>query len=94
MGHPDFRVGGRIFATLWLAEQRGVVMLTADQQALLLEVAPDIFSPVKGGWGLRGSTNVDLNRANEDYLTSALKQAWSNKAPKSLLKQLDAQTKP
>jgi hypothetical protein len=89
MGHPDFRVKGKIFATLWPGEQTGVVMLTPDQQALLLAVASDVFSPVKGGWGARGSTRIDLSKSTEDDLLDALRKAWCNKAPKDLLKQLD-----
>jgi hypothetical protein len=84
MGHPDFRVHNKIFATLWPTERRGVVMLTPEQQTVLTELKPTVFTPVPGGWGRRGSTNVNLEAADEMSLTSALLMAWRNKAPKRL----------
>ena len=82
MGHPDFRVRNRIFATLWPKEGRGVVMLTPEQQKILVDLKPAVFAPVPGGWGRRGSTNVNLEAADEISLTSVLLMAWRNKAPK------------
>jgi hypothetical protein len=64
MGSPDFRVGGRIFATL--ASQKegyGNLMLTLDQQAAFVEESPDIFLPVHGGWGRMGATHIRLAKA-------------------------------
>jgi len=84
MNHPDFRVRNRIFATLWPKQNRGVVKLTPDQQKLLTERAPAIFTPVPGGWGRRGSTNVQLETADEAAVRNALNIAWSNIAPKGL----------
>jgi hypothetical protein len=81
MAHPDFRVRNKIFATLWPKEGLGVVMLTPGQQKVLIELKPVVFSPVPGGWGRRGSTNVKLEAADEMSLTSALLMAWRNKAP-------------
>lgn len=77
MGSPDFRVGGRIFATLAALDQGyGNLMLTPEQQAAFVEEMPDVFVPVKGGWGRSGATHVVLARANEDLLRGALHTAW------------------
>jgi hypothetical protein len=84
MAHPDFRVRNKIFATLWPKEGRGVVMLTPEQQKVLVDLKPVVFGPVPGAWGRRGSTNVNLEAADEMSLTSALLMAWRNKAPKQL----------
>jgi hypothetical protein len=84
MNHPDFRVRGKIFATLWPKERRGVVLLTPEQQAFVTEAEPAVFAPVPGGWGRRGSTSVHLERADEATVRSALLVAWRNKAPESL----------
>jgi hypothetical protein len=81
MGHPDFRVRNKIFATLWPEEERGVVMLTPEQQKVVVELKPAVFTPVPGGWGRRGSTPVSLRAADEMSLTSVLLMAWRNKAP-------------
>jgi hypothetical protein len=86
MGHPDFRVAGRIFATLGSPDAAwGMVKLTTDQQEMLVAAAPKVFKPVPGGWGRRGSTHVHLTAADETTLTSALTMAWWNIAPKSLV---------
>jgi len=86
-GHADFRVGKRIFATLGHPDDGwGMVQLTPEQQSVLVEAEPDIFRPVPGGWGKRGSTHVRLAQADQATLQSALTLAWSNIAPKSLLK--------
>jgi hypothetical protein len=81
MAHPDFRVRNKIFATLWPQEERGVVMLTPEQQKVVVELKPAVFAPVPGGWGRRGSTDVNLRAADEMSLTSVLLMAWRNKAP-------------
>jgi hypothetical protein len=86
MTHPDFRVRNKIFATLWPKEGRGVVMLTPQQQRVVVELKPAVFAPVPGGWGRRGSTNVSLRAADEMSLTSVLLMAWRNKAPASSTK--------
>ena len=60
-GHADFRVHGRIFATLgYPAKEWGMVKLTPEQQAVVMEAEPAIFRPVPGGWGKSGATNIDL----------------------------------
>jgi hypothetical protein len=86
MAHPDFRVRNKIFATLWPEEGRGVVMLTPEQQKVVVELKPAVFTPVPGGWGRRGSTNVSLRAADEMSLTSVLLMAWRNKAPARMKK--------
>ncbi|WGR95715.1 MmcQ/YjbR family DNA-binding protein [Bradyrhizobium sp. ISRA443] len=78
-GHADFRVGKRIFATLgYPDEDWGMVKLTPEQQAMIVEAEPEIFRPVPGGWGKGGSTNVRLAKADATTLRSALKLAWDN----------------
>jgi hypothetical protein len=77
MGAADFRVGGRIFATL--ASQRqgyGNLKLTLEQQADFVRELPNVFLPIPGGWGRMGMTHVRLAEANEDVLTGALHTAW------------------
>jgi hypothetical protein len=86
MGHADFRVGGRIFATLALAgEGYGVLLLTPEEQAGMVQDAPEIFSPVSGGWGAHGATRVRLAKVKPDILAGALRMAWKRRAPKKLL---------
>jgi hypothetical protein len=88
MGHPDFRVRGKIFATLGYPEGTwGMVKLTPEQQRDFVRRDAGVFTPVKGGWGQRGATNVDLASANEDSLRPALFAAWRNVAPKRLLRE-------
>src|SRR5436309_10942494 len=77
MGSPDFRVGGRIFATLASQSQGyGNLMLTPDQQAAFIGEAPEVFVPIAGGWGRMGMTHIRLAAANEDVLAGALRTAW------------------
>ena len=77
MGSPDFRVGGRIFATL-AAQKNGYgnLMLSPEQQNECVSEAPEIFIPIKGAWGRMGMTHVSLAAANEDLLRGALEAAW------------------
>ena len=82
-GHPDFRVGGKIFATLaYEREGCGVLMLTPDQQAGMVTDEPEIFSPVTGAWGRNGATRVRLAKVTPAMLEGALRTAWSRRAPK------------
>lgn len=82
-GHADFRTRGRIFATLGYPDDAwGMVKLTPEQQAMVVEAEPEIFRPVPGGWGKSGSTNVRLAKADPTTLRSALKMAWDNAAAK------------
>ena len=89
MGHPDFRVGGKIFATIGPDGDRGMLKLTPDQQAVLTRTDPTIFEPATGGWGRNGATMFVFANADEDTARRALAQAWRNTAPKSLLASLD-----
>jgi hypothetical protein len=91
MGHPDFRVRSKIFATLGPDEARGMVKLTPEQQAVFVRTEPTVFRPVKGGWGLRGATHVVLEAATEPAVRQALAAAWRNTAPKGLARQLDGE---
>jgi hypothetical protein len=77
MGQPDFRVGGRIFATL-AAERLGYgnLPLIPELQAEFAAERPDVFLPVPGGWGKNGATHVRLAVADADLLRGALHAAW------------------
>ena len=86
MGKPDFRVSGRIFATLGRpAEGWGMVVLKPHEQEMLVAVEPAMYRPVAGGWGRRGCTNVNLAEVDETTLQSALLMAWRGKASKGLV---------
>jgi len=84
MGSPDFRVGGRIFATL--ASQKegyGNLMLTPEVQATFVEEAPEVFIPIPGGWGKMGATHIRLAAANGDLMEDALRTAWKLRLEKN-----------
>jgi hypothetical protein len=84
MGHPDFRVGGRIFATLaYPSTAFAAIMLTPEQQELFVRTEPKTFRPVPGGWGKKGATQVVLRLAKKSAVREALQVAWSNRAPRS-----------
>jgi hypothetical protein len=86
MDHPDFRVAGKIFATLGYPDNtRGMMKLSPEQQHYFSKDYPEAFIPVKGSWGRRGATSVVLKAAKKDVLTKALQAAWRNTAPKRLL---------
>lgn len=79
MGHPDFRLNDRIFATLSAqASGRGVLKLTLEQQQSFITEMPEVFEPVQGGWGRMGMTFVDLHRVDESTLQGALATAYNN----------------
>jgi len=78
MGHPDFRVNGRIFATLSSDGRRGMVKLTPAQQQSCLEGRPQIFEPASGAWGRQGCTMVILRAVDEETLGEAMTLAWRN----------------
>ena len=84
MGSPDFRVGGRIFATLASQGQGyGNLMLTLEQQREFVQELPEVFLPIPGGWGRMGMTHIRLAQANEDVLTGALRAAWMLRVEKN-----------
>jgi hypothetical protein len=85
-GHADFRVRGKVFASLGYPDAaRAMVALTPAQQADAVADDPASFRPVAGGWGERGATHVFLAAATEQPVRRALVRAWRNKAPKRLL---------
>ena len=87
MHHPDFRVGGKIFATLeYPNENSAMVKLSSDEQKEFVRDSPDIFTPVKGAWGRQGATRIYLRTATIDIVREALTAAWRNTAPKRLSK--------
>jgi hypothetical protein len=84
MGAADFRVDGRIFATLASVSQGyGNLMLSPEQQAAFVAEEPEVFLPVAGGWGRMGITHIVLEAANEDLLAGALRTAWKLRVEKN-----------
>jgi hypothetical protein len=92
MGHPDFRVGGKIFATLSPPGQGwAMVKLTPDQQESFVRDEPGVFTPFNGAWGRDGATKVTLRAAKKSTLRAAVVFAWRNRAPKRLAQQFDVE---
>jgi hypothetical protein len=84
MGAPDFRVGGKIFATLASERQGyGNLKLTPEQQAEFVRELPEVFLPIPGGWGRTGMTHIRLAKASEDVLAGALRAAWRLRTEKN-----------
>jgi hypothetical protein len=84
MGATDFRVGGRIFATLAsVKEGYGNLMITPELQAAFIADRPDLFLPIYGGWGRMGATHIRLDEADEDTLTGALHTCWKLRVEKN-----------
>lgn len=84
--HPDFRVGGKIFATLgWPDASHGMVKLTPIQQAAYVQAHPAIFEAIDNGWGRKGATSVILKAAKVEVVMQAMKDAWVNTAPRKLI---------
>jgi hypothetical protein len=84
MGQVDFRVGGRIFATLASERQGfGNLMLTPEQQTAFVAEQPHLFIPIPGGWGKNGATHIRLAEADEDALSGALRIAWKARIEKN-----------
>ncbi|MGA2232326.1 MAG: MmcQ/YjbR family DNA-binding protein [Tepidisphaeraceae bacterium] len=78
-GHPDFRAGKKVFATLGYPDKNwAMVKLTPEQQATVISAQPDIFSPAKGMWGKRGSTLLLLERTNLKTASRVIAMAWNN----------------
>jgi len=92
MKHPDFRVrAGKLFATLAYPDKAwGMVKLTPEQQEEFVGAEPEVFVPVKGGWGRGGATSVRLRAATKKVLQPAMAAAWCNAAPKKLAREFEA----
>jgi hypothetical protein len=89
MDHPDFRVAGKIFATLGYPDRtRGMVKLSPEDQHYFSKDYPEAFLPVKGAWGKGGATSVVLKSVRKEPLRNAIQAAWRNTAPKRLLKSM------
>ncbi|MGQ0559047.1 MAG: MmcQ/YjbR family DNA-binding protein [Sphingosinicella sp.] len=85
MGHPDFRVGGKIFATLgYPDEAHGMVALLPEQQELAVDAEPKAFQPSAGAWGRQGATGVTLSAVSDEWLGRTLRWAWEKRAPAKL----------
>lgn len=92
MGHPDFRVGGKIFATLSPPGQGwAMVKLTPEQQESFVQADPEVFTPFEGAWGRAGATKVHLRAAKKTTLRTALVFAWRERAPKRLVQKFDVE---
>ena len=91
MDHPDFRVAGKIFATLSYPDEKwAMVKLNLEQQEEFVRAEPTAFAPVTGAWGRRGATSVRLRAAKRATLRRALAAAWCNVAPKQLARDFEA----
>ncbi|MBC7773173.1 MAG: MmcQ/YjbR family DNA-binding protein [Pyrinomonadaceae bacterium] len=89
MGHPDFRVKGRIFAAINSADnQLGMVKLTPQQQTQRIKAKPKMFLPASGSWGEKGATLVRLAAADKASVRLAIADAWRNTAPAKMVKEL------
>ena len=87
MGAADFRVQGRIFATLASQDEGyGNLMLTPELQADFVAELPEVFLPIHGGWGRMGMTHIRLAKATEDVLAGALRTAWKLRVEKNTKK--------
>ena len=87
MSHPDFRVGGKVFATLGVPNEAwGMVALLPEQQELAVEAEPAAFKGAAGAWGRGGSTLVDLEKVSDAWLERTLRWAWEKRAPAKLKK--------
>ena len=87
--HPDFRVGGKVFATLAPDGSWGMVQLTPEEQRERVREQPQVFTPVPGGWGRRGATRVILAMARAPAVRAALFAAWRRRAPERLWRALE-----
>ncbi len=90
MDHPDFRVAGKLFATLGYPDKdHAMVKLTPLEQEMFVKAQPSIFNPCAGAWGRRGCTNVRLKSARKPTLRRALEAAWRLAAPEPLSRRFD-----
>ena len=92
MRHPDFRVAGKIYATLGYPNKEwGMVKVTPVEQEMLVSAEPSVFTPVKGAWGRKGCTSVNLKAAKKTTLRRALAAAWQLAAPKELVREFSGE---
>ena len=90
MDHPDFRVSGKVFASLFFGgSNKAMVKLIPEPQAEFIRNQPKVFEPIRWAWGERGATQVDLDAADKAALRRALIAAWRNTAPRKLVDELD-----
>ena len=89
MAHADFRVRGKIFASLGPEEDWAMVKIPPDEQADLLDEDGDVYQPAKGAWGVQGCTIVQLRDARTQTVRTALVAAWRKAAPKGLVRAFD-----
>jgi hypothetical protein len=90
MGHADFRVVGKVFATLGYPNEKfAMVKLSPQDQSLIMRDHAAVFAPAAGKWGASGSTIVTLSMANSATVSSALEAAWRNRAPKALIAEFE-----
>ena len=90
MDHPDFRVAGKLFATLGYPDKDwGMLKLTPIEQEMFVKAQPNVFNPCAGAWGRRGCTNVRLKGIRKPTLRRALEAAWRLAAPKTLTRLVD-----
>ena len=82
MGHPDFRLNNRIFASLHDGDRFGMVKLSPEEQKGFLRSHPSMFEPESGAWGLQGYTRVRIDAAEEDVVGEAMTLAWRGVASK------------
>ena len=94
-GHADFRVGGKIFATLgYPTVEFATILLTPEEQASFVQTEPASFVPVPGGWGRKGSTNVRLKSGDRRAVRQALRAAWKRRAPRRLARNASSESAP
>ena len=80
MNHPDFRVNGKIFATIHTDNRQGMVKLTPEQQERFIREHPLMFHPAAGEWGRQGGTMLTFAGAKEEVVGEAMTLAWQNLA--------------
>ncbi len=83
MGHPDFRINGKIFASIHTHDTLGMVKLTPEEQTEFLRANPEMFEPSSGAWGRQGCTTVKLSSADLATVRGALILAWQGTLAKS-----------
>lgn len=89
MNHPDFRVAGKLFATLGYPDKDwAMVKLTPVEQEMFVEAQPTVFNPCNGAWGRAGATSVRLKTVKKSTLQRALLAAWQLAAPKRLTQKI------